>query len=231
MYVENFDFLSLTMMLISVNVGRPRRIRDGGRVIATAIFKEPVTGPVWVRRHNLDGDGQADRRVHGGPDKAVYAYPFEHYAFWAQALGRDDLSPGFFGENLTVAGLPEDEVSIGDVLRVGGAVLEVSQPRTPCYKLGLRAGSEGFPARFAESLRCGFYLRVLAEGQVQAGDAVARVARGEGGMSVREVFRLKTDAAADIGTLARAARLPALAASWRASFEKRLAQARVARTG
>lgn len=219
------------MMLISVNVGRPRRIREGGRVITTAVFKEPVTGPVWVRRHNLDGDGQADRRVQGGPDQAVYVYPFEHYAFWARVLGRDDLSPGFFGENLTVTGLPEDDVTIGDVLRVGGAVLEVSQPRTPCYKLGLRAGSADFPARFAESLRCGFYLRVLMEGRVQAGDAVARIAHGEGGMSVREVFRLKTDAAADPGTLARAARLPALAASWRASFEKRLAQARAPHAG
>jgi MOSC domain-containing protein YiiM len=214
------------MMLISVNVGRPRRLRAGGRVITTAIFKEPVTGPVWVRRHNLDGDRQADRRVHGGADKAVYAYPFEHYAFWAHALGRDDLSPGFFGENLTITDLPEDEVAIGDVLRMGEAVLEVSQPRTPCYKLGIRAGSEDFPTRFAESLRCGFYLRVLAEGRVQAGEPIARVARGEGGMSVREVFRLKTDAAADTATLARAARLPALAASGPASFEKRLAQAR-----
>lgn len=229
--MENFGFDPLAMMLISVNVGRPRRLRAGGRVITTAIFKEPVTGPVCVRRYNLDGDRQADQRVHGGADKAVYAYPFEHYAFWAQALGRTDLAPGFFGENLTVAGLLEGEVAIGDVLRVGEAVLEVSQPRTPCYKLGLRAGSDDFPARFAESLRCGFYLRVLTEGRVQAGEPIVRIAREEGGMSVREIFRLKFDAAADPRTMASAARLPALAASWRASFEKRLAQMTATRAG
>lgn len=213
------------MKLLSVNVGHPRRIRHEGREVLTSIFKHPVAGRVWVRRCGLEGDAQADRRVHGGSDKAVYAYPAEHYAWWTQVLGREDLAPGFFGENFTLAGLTEDEVAIGDVLRIGEALVQVSQPRTPCFKLGLRVGLEDFPARFSASRRCGYYLRVLEEGRVQAGDAIHRVARGAGAMSVREVFQLKTDPAAAVPeALARAANLPALAASWRAAFEKRLAQ-------
>ncbi len=212
------------MKLLSVNVGRPRRLVHEGREITTAIFKQPVAGAVWLHGHNLEGDAQADRRVHGGPDKAVYVYPAEHYTFWKQVLGRHDLAPGFFGENFTVAGLTEETVLIGDVFRIGEAVVEVSQPRTPCFKLGLRVGDAGFVARFNASLRCGWYLRVREPGWVRAGDAIRLLVRGEGGMSVREVFRLKTETSADPQALARAARLPALAAAWRAAFEKRLAQ-------
>jgi MOSC domain-containing protein YiiM len=211
------------MTLISINVGLPREIIHGGREVTTGIFKTPVAGPVWLGRLNLVGDGQADLRVHGGADKAVYVYPFEHYGFWAGELGRHDFSHGQFGENFTTEGLLEDEVSIGDVFRMGVARVQVTQPRSPCYKLGIRMGDENFPARFAAANRTGFYLRVLEEGMVKAGDAIDRIERAAGSMTVRDVFRLRHVG----GTRAEyehAARLPGLASSWRAAFEKRLVE-------
>ena len=211
------------MTLISINVGLPREILHGGQAITTGIFKAPVAGPVWLGRLNLAGDGQADLRVHGGADKAVYVYPFEHYAFWAGELGRSDFPHGQFGENFTTEGLLEDEVSIGDVFQIGGARVQVTQPRSPCFKLGIRMGEPGFPARFTSANRTGFYLRVLEEGRVIAGDAIARVEHATDSMNVCEVFRLRHVG----GTRAeyeRAARLPGLASSWRVAFEKRLAE-------
>ena len=211
------------MALISINVGLPREIIHGGQAITTGIFKLPVAGPVWLGRLNLAGDGQADLRVHGGADKAVYVYPFEHYAFWAGELGRHDFSHGQFGENFTTLGLLEDEVSIGDVFQVGAAQVQVTQPRSPCFKLGIRMGEQGFPARFATANRTGFYLRVLEEGRVAAGDAIERVEHATGSMTVREVFRLRHVG----GTRAeyeRAAQLPDLSSSWHAAFEKRLTE-------
>ena len=211
------------MKLISINIGRPRPVPHEGRVVSTGIFKEPVAGPVFLRRLNLDGDGQADLRVHGGADKAVYAYPFEHYAFWAGELGRDDFSYGQFGENFTITGWLEDTVCIGDEFQIGAARVQVTQPRSPCFKLGIRMGDDQFPARFAAANRTGFYLRVLQEGRVAAGDAIERVAHDAGSLSVRDVFRLRHDR----GTRAeyeRAVKLPALSPSWRAVFEKRLAE-------
>jgi MOSC domain-containing protein YiiM len=213
------------MKLISVNVGRPRPVPHEGRVVSTGIFKEPVAGPVFLRRLNLDGDGQADLRVHGGADKAVYAYPFEHYAFWAGELGRDDFSYGQFGENFTITGWLEDAVCIGDEFQIGAARVQVTQPRSPCFKLGIRMGDDQFPARFAAANRTGFYLRVLQEGRVSAGDAIERVAHDAGSLSVRDVFRLRHDR----GTreeYERAAKLPALSPSWKAVFEKRLVEAK-----
>jgi MOSC domain-containing protein YiiM len=211
------------MTLISINVGLPREITHGGQAITTGIFKLPVAGPVWLGRLNLVGDGQADLRVHGGADKAVYVYPFEHYAFWAGELGRDNFSHGQFGENFTTEGLLEDEVSIGDVFRIGVARVQVTQPRSPCFKLGIRMGDENFPARFATVNRTGFYLRVLEEGMVKAGDAIDRIERAIDSMSVRDIFHLRHVG----GTRAeyeRAARLPGLASSWRTAFENRLAE-------
>ena len=151
------------MSVISVNVSLPKEVSHEGKTITTSIFKEPVHGRVMVRRLNIDGDDQADRRVHGvGFDMAIYAYPVEHYAFWEKELGRDSFPYGQFGENLTVSGLSEDTVRVGDVFRVGEALLQVTQPRIPCFKLAMRMG-EGpdFPARFQQSGRMGFYLRVL----------------------------------------------------------------------
>lgn len=212
------------MRLISVNIGLPRGIIHRGQAVSTGIFKAPVAGAVFLRRLNLDGDGQADLRVHGGADKAVYVYPFEHYAFWSGETGRNDFSHGQFGENFTTTGLLEDEVCIGDVFRIGGARVQVSQPRTPCYKLGIRMGDEGFPARFTAANRTGFYLRVLEEGEVTAGDAIELIERAADSMNVRDIFRLRHDGEGTREEYARAARLPGLAAGWRAAFEKRLTE-------
>ena len=211
------------MKLLSVNTGLPREVIHHGRPVTTGIYKKPAAGAVWLAHLNLEGDGQADLRVHGGADKAVYAYPFEHYAFWAAETGRDDFAYGQFGENFTIMGLLEDVACIGDVFQIGGARLQVSQPRTPCFKLGLRMGDDGFPLRFIAANRTGFYLRVLAEGRIAAGDAIAWIERAADSMSVRDVFRLR-HVGGTREDYARAARLPGLAASWRIAFEKRLAE-------
>lgn len=219
------------MLVESVNVGRPRTLEHAGRRLVSAIVKDPVAGRVMVRATNLEGDEQADLRVHGGPDMAVYLYPAEHYPYWAEAMGRDDLSPGWFGENLTSRGVVEDEAWIGDVLRVGEALLQVSQPRVPCLKLAMRAGDPGFTKPFLRSGRTGFYLRVLEEGALAAGDAVVREARGEGAMSVRETVALLDDSAG-ADDLDRAAALPDLTLGWRESFANRaIARRRVRARG
>jgi MOSC domain-containing protein YiiM len=212
------------MQLLSVNVGLPRTVTWQGREVRTGIFKQPVAGTVRLDRVNLAGDGQADLRVHGGADKAVYAYPWEHYAHWRAVLGRDDLAPGAFGENFTVAGMPESRVRVGDVYRVGDALLEVSQPRTPCWKLALRLGVDGFDARFSASRRVGFYLRVLEPGGVAAGQPIALVESDPDAPSVAELFDLKLDPHPDPARLRRAAAAPALSPRWRESFRKRLAE-------
>lgn len=213
------------MKLLSVNVGRPRPVpyRDG--VVSTGIYKAPVAGRVWVHRLNLEGDGQADLRVHGGEHKAVYAYPFEHYAFWQRELGRNDFVSGQFGENLTVEGLLEERVNIGDVIRVGEALLQVSQPRSPCFKLGIRMGDAKFPARFTAENRTGFYLRVLEEGRIAAGDAIERIEQAKDSISVCDAFRLRHGSGGARDEYVRAARIEALTPSWRAAFEKRLGSA------
>jgi MOSC domain-containing protein YiiM len=216
------------MRIVSVNVGLPRDLPHGGGVVTSGIVKEPVEGPVAVGFTNLAGDGQADLSVHGGVDKAVYAYPHEHYAAWAAELGRDDLVPGWFGENLTLEGLTEDEASIGDIFRMGTALLEVSQPRVPCFKLAIRMGDPAFAKPFLRSGRTGFYLRVLEEGTVGAGDAVARERAAEGSMSVREVAGLLGGGATADG-LDRGAALASLPLSWRESFAQRAVSARRAR--
>src|SRR5262249_2371294 len=157
----------------------PKLVEFRGQAVSTSILKEPVGGRVLVRRLSLEGDWQADLRSHGGMNKAVHAYPLEHYARWSQELGRDDLRPGQFGENLTLEGLTEEMVRLGDVIRVGSALLQVTQPRYPCFRLGIRMGDPLFPRRFLASGRTGFYLRVLQEGEVAAGDALELVERSE----------------------------------------------------
>jgi MOSC domain-containing protein YiiM len=209
----------------SVNVGRPRPLAVGDGTVPSGIVKEPVPGRVAVGATNLDGDGQADLTVHGGVDKAVYAYPLEHYAHWRAALGRDDLSPGRFGENLTTEGLLEDDVLVGDVLRIGSALLEVSQPRVPCFKLAARMDDPAFARPFLRSGRVGFYLRVLEQGELGAGDAIVRERRGEGGLSIRAAAALLSDGS-DADALARAAAVPALAEGWRESFAARAERVR-----
>ena len=210
------------MRIISVNVGLPRQVTWQGRAITTGIFKEPVAGRVAVRALNLDGDRQADLTVHGGREKAVYAYPAEHYAYWRAALPGVALEHGAFGENLTTEGLLEDDVQVGDRFRVGSAELVVTQPRLPCYKLAARFQRADIVKRFLASRRTGFYLAVAREGEVAAGDAIERVARDGAGLSVALVTQLYVGEDDDRGALRRAAGAAALPASWRAHFRERL---------
>ena len=157
-------------IVVSVNVGEPRTVEWRGRSVTSAIWKHPVDGPVLVAGVTLDGDDQADRRVHGGADKAIYSYSSEHYAWWSTQIGA--LAPGTFGENLTTSGVDFNTARIGDRWRVGTTLLEVAQPREPCFKLGIRMGDDTFPERFAEALRPGIYLRIIEEGTVAAGDSI-----------------------------------------------------------
>jgi MOSC domain-containing protein YiiM len=173
--------------LISVNVGLPREIEWRGKRVRTGIWKEPVAGPVRVGRLNLEGDGQGDPDVHGGPAKAVYAYPSEHYDLWRAELDMPDLGWGGFGENLTTAGLSEAIVRIGDRLRIGTAEFQVTRPRLPCYKLAIRIDRPDIERRFLRTGRTGFYLSVVLEGHVAAGDAIEPVASSEMGPTVAEV--------------------------------------------
>lgn len=204
--------------LVSVNVGLPRDVEWRGRTVRTAIFKGPVTGAVRVRRLNLDGDGQADPTVHGGPNKAVYLYPSEHYAYWRDLLG--ELAWGAFGENLTTAGLSEEAVRIGDRLRLGTAELVVTQPRLPCFKLAVKFGRADIEKRFLESGMTGFYLSVAAEGEITAGDAVSVVGFPGNSVTVAEVVRLYRSERPDAGTLRRLADLPVLPEGLREHFRR-----------
>lgn len=181
------------MKLVSVQVGRPRRVRWHGKSVSTGIYKEPVAGRIMLHRFNVDGDQQADLTVHGGLGKAVYVYPSEHYPIWQAEFPDMRLPYGMFGENFTTEGLDESSVCIGDQFRIGDAVVEVTQPRMPCYKLGIRFGRPDMPKRFHASGRCGFYLAVLREGEVGAGDVWKRTARNEQEMSVLESYRQLTD--------------------------------------
>jgi MOSC domain-containing protein YiiM len=208
--------------LISVNVGRPRDLEWNGREVRTSIWKTAVPGRVRVRELNVDGDEQSDLTVHGGRDKAVYAYPSEHYEFWHRELPGMDLTWGAFGENFTTDGLLEPNVKIGDRIRAGSAELVVTQPRMPCYKLGIRFGREDMLKRFLKSGRSGFYLAVLREGEVGSGDAIAFTGRDDQDVSVSDIVALYTHAASDAKLLRRAIELEALPESWRDHFRKRL---------
>lgn len=178
------------MKLVSVQIGRPRTVQWRGKRVPTGIYKEPVASRIMLYRFNLDGDGQADLTIHGGPDKAVYVYPVEHYVSWSHELERTDLTFGQFGENFTVEGMLEETVCIGDQFRVGGAVVAVTQPRQPCYKLGIKMTDPRFPKLFLASGRTGFYVRVLKEGEVGTGDEIYRILRGPDGMTVRQAADL-----------------------------------------
>jgi MOSC domain-containing protein YiiM len=211
------------MKLISLNVSRPKAVAaGGGQTVLTGIFKEPVQKRVMLRTLDLDGDGQADLTVHGGPDKAVYVYPFEHYDFWQRTLKREKFQFGQFGENFTVEGMSEDTVHIGDVYRVGSAVVQVTQPRLPCYKLALKMEMPTFPNLFLSSGRSGFYLRVLQEGEVGAGDEIKQVQADPAQLSVREVLHLAFFDKKNAKLIRKAAAVPALAAAWRGILADRL---------
>ena len=206
------------MEVISVNVSQPRIEIIDGKEVLTSIFKQPVDGPAMLRSLDFDGDAQGDLEAHGGPDRAAYAYPWEHYAHWARELGLPQWGPGQFGENLTISGLSEDEVRIGDEFAIGEAVVVVSQPRTPCFKLAHKMGLPEFPKQFLASGRIGFYLRVAREGVIKAGDPVARVATDPQAFSVRELSHLRYFDRGNVEGFRRAAEIAALSEGWRQAF-------------
>jgi len=210
------------MRISSVNVGLPREVAWQERVVTTGIFKEPVKGPVMLRTLNLDGDQQADLTVHGGIDKAVYAYPSEHYVFWRAELPGMDLPWGMFGENFTIEGLLEDAVYIGDRFRIGEAEVMVTEPRMPCSKLGLKFGRADIIKRFLASRRTGFYLAVAREGIVDAGDAINLIGREQAEISVADITRLHAFEKNDATTLRRAIEVEALPESWKGYFQHQL---------
>ncbi len=210
------------MRLVSINVGLEREIEWRGDTVRTSIFKSPVAGQVRVTKLNLEGDQQTDLSVHGGIARAIYAYSSEHYAYWREELPGTDFPWGAFGENFTTEGLLDDSVHIGDRLRVGTTELMVSQPRMPCFKLGIRFSRPDMVKRFHVSGGNGFYLAVLQEGEVTAGDRFTWSARDESGVTVAEVVRLYTTDDADQDLLQRVIELPALTEGWREHFRKRL---------
>ncbi len=209
------------MELLSVNVSRPKEVQYKGRSVETGIFKEPVAGRTMLRTLNLDGDGQADLDNHGGPYRAAYAYTYENYEHWRSSLGLSELPFGRFGENLTVTDMPEDRIRIGDIFSVGDAVVQVTQPRPPCFKLGIRTGMPRFPKLFLASGRVGFYLRVLQEGLVGAGDQIALLEANDAGMTVREVVHLLYFDPGNKQAARKASTLEALTPRWREIFAER----------
>jgi ferredoxin-NADP reductase/MOSC domain-containing protein YiiM len=223
--------------LLSVNVGRPKDVPWRGRTVFTGVWKEPAAGPVLARRLNLDGDGQGDTAGHGGEQRAVLVYQLDSYGYWQRHLGRDDLAPGSgagygqFGENFTVTGLADDEVCIGDRYRIGEAEFEVTQPRVTCYRLGMRLGVPEMAALLVAHHRPGFYLRVIREGHVRAGDAIVRTRSGPGALSVAETDALLYLPGPDPDRLRAATRVAALSPGWQASFRDLLDPAGAAASG
>jgi MOSC domain-containing protein YiiM len=194
-----------------------------GKPVLTGIFKEPVAGRVRLGFLNLQGDRQADLTVHGGVEKAVYVYPSEHYTYWRQQLPEMELPWGMFGENLTVEGLFEDTVNIGDRFRMGTAELMVTQPREPCFKLGIRFGRPDIIQRFQASGLSGIYFSVVQEGEVAAGDSIELVSCDDHQVTVADIVRLSDHSSPDPDLLHRAIQVPALPSSWRDYFHKKLA--------
>jgi MOSC domain-containing protein YiiM len=215
------------MRLISVNTGLPREVTWRGRTVTTGIFKQPVDGRVALRKLNLDGDRQADLSVHGGAYKAVYCYPVMHYEYWRKELPGRELPSGSFGENFTLESPLEESVNLGDQFSVGSAELVVTQPRLPCYKLGIRFEADDMVKRFFASRRTGFYLAVTREGEVGAGDEISSISHDPDGVPVSEITRLyaaKRYNDADVAWVQRALRVPALPESWKQYFRQRLEQ-------
>jgi MOSC domain-containing protein YiiM len=212
------------MKLLAVSVGEPREIVVEDRLVRTSIFKSPVTGRIPIRNHNLAGDAQSDLSVHGGTAKAIYAYPHEHYAFWREQLPGVELQPGHFGENLTIEGLLEEDVHVGDRLKIGSSELVVTQPRLPCYKLGIRFGRADMVNRFLASRRTGFYLSVASEGDLGAGDTIEILERHPAAISIRELLRMYLKEGVGSDRLREAIAIPALSDAWRAELQKQLAR-------
>jgi ferredoxin-NADP reductase/MOSC domain-containing protein YiiM len=210
--------MTTTPVLLSVNVGLPKNVPWHDRTVYTGVWKHPVDGRSMVRRLNIDGDGQGDLNGHGGEQRAVLVYQLSSYRHWQQHFGRDDLSYGMFGENLTVDGLPDDEVCIGDRYRIGDAEFEVTQPRVTCYRVGLRLSEPEMPALLVSHHRPGFYMRVITEGRIQAGDSIVQTRTGPGALSVADTDALLYLPGRDTGKLRVALQIPALSPGWQGSF-------------
>lgn len=226
----------LTLKLVSLNVGLPREVPWHDTKVTTGIFKQPVPGRVALRKLNLDGDRQADLRVHGGAYKAVYCYPVEHYAYWKKELPGRDLPFAVFGENFTTEGLLEDSVHLGDRFAVGSAEVVVTQPRLPCYKLGIRFADDQMVKRFLASARTGFYLAVAREGEVEAGDEIKLLSRDPSAVPVSEITRLfvanpaargETFGDGDAAVVHRALQVDAFPESWKSYLRDRLPKVNV----
>jgi MOSC domain-containing protein YiiM len=210
------------MQLLSINTSLAKDVQFQGRNISTGIFKEPVSGPVRVRKLGLEGDQQADLNVHGGVDKAVYLYPSEHFAFWQDQYPERNFTPGLFGENLTSTGLLETNIQVGDILGIGSAEFMVTIPRMPCYKLGIKMGDPGIIKAFLQANRSGFYLKVLTEGIIEAGQPIVKTGSDGYGLNIEEVARLYALDKDDQQLLEKALKAPNLTTDWKDYFAKRL---------
>ena len=225
---NTFQEWPLSMELISINLSLTKTVTHRGKTVSTGIFKEPASGPTEVRKLNLQDDRQADLKSHGGVCKAVYAYPIEHYTHWARELERVDFSFGQFGENFTVEGMLESEVYVGDVLQMGNVVFQVTQPRVPCFKLGIRMGGlDDFPNQFLRSGLVGFYLRVLEEGTISAGMKIERISTRSDGMSIQDIHQFMHFDKRNLDAAKKAIEIDALSPGWCRAFKRRLAAAGV----
>jgi MOSC domain-containing protein YiiM len=223
-----FVFERIAVKILSLNIARPKLVIYQGTTISTGIFKQPVSGSVRLRTLNLDGDRQADLNVHGGPNKAVYGYPSEHYPFWREELPGTDLPWGMFGENFTTTGLAEDKLHVGDRFQLGSAIVMVRQPRMPCYKLAAKIQRDDIVERFLLSGRSGFYFSVEQEGSVEAGDAFELLEQNHNGIMISEVNRLLAHNRYQRDLLHKAVATAALPEQWRDLFSERLRQLAVA---
>lgn len=210
------------MKLLSINIGKIREIDYQDRRVTTGIYKEPIQGSVQLSVLGVEGDVQVDRENHGGPDKAVYAYTIENYQHWQQDLNRAPFSYGQFGENCTVTGLMDDIVHIGDIFRIGTATLQVTQPRVPCFKLGVKMGEKGFVGKFRCSGRVGFYLRVLEEGTLEAGTSITRWIEDPARLTVCEAMKALEPGYHQKALLYKLLEISALSQAWRQDLQKRL---------
>jgi MOSC domain-containing protein YiiM len=207
-----------TARILSVNVSLPREIDHEGQIISTGIFKEPIEGRITLRTLNLDGDRQADLSVHSGPDKAVYTYSVEHYEYWRGVFPDLEMPNGMFGENLTVEGLIESEINLGDVFRIGSAIVIATQPRMPCYKLGIKFGRMDVIKKFLASGRSGIYFKVSKEGKVSTGDSICQITKDLNQITISDIVRLYTIEREDLQTMRRAVKVDALPKGWKRYF-------------
>lgn len=210
--------------LVSVNVSLPKEVTHNEQTFTTGIFKEPIQGIAKVNKLNIEGDGQADLKYHGGEERAVYVYSYDHYAYWEKELNRNDFTMGQFGENLTVEGMMDDDVCIGDQYRIGSVVFEVSQPRIPCFKLAARMNDNRITKLFFNSGKLGFYMRVLEEGNIIAGDEITTVKKHELGLSITKVNALLHFDKEDYTTIKTARDIQALSPLWKDHFDELLAK-------